>query len=156
MRKVLALSVIAMFVSATAFAQGLGLGWENGISIRGMLDPVVLQGTIGFSNWSPQNDNLDSSFDLDLAGYVAFPIIDAGKSTMNVFGGLGISTETDMEMDLAIRGGLQHDVYVTDNISVTGKAGLQIYMDGGITDIDDSGSTTFGTWGTVGIYWWFK
>lgn len=156
MKKVLALSITALFVSATAFAQGFGLGWDNGVSVRGMVNSVTIQGTLGFQNWSPENDNADSYTTLNLAGYAAFPIIDMGESTMNVFGGLGIGTRTDYDMDIALRGGLQHDVYVTDNISVSGKAGLELMMEGGQEDIDDSGWTGLGTWGTVGIYWWFK
>jgi hypothetical protein len=157
MKKVLVLSVIALFVSTAAFAQGLGLGWDNGgISVRGLMGDLSLQGTIGFSSTSYEADNVDSDTSFDLAGYVAYPILGGGESVMNVFGGVGIGTMTDMDMDIAIRGGLQHDVMVTDNISITGKAGLQIWMNGGITDVDNSGSTTIGTWGTVGIYWWFK
>lgn len=156
MKKVLMFAVLGMFVASAAFAQGIGLGWEDGISVKAMTGPVSVQGVLGFWNTSPENDNLDSATALEIAGYAAFPIIDMGDSKMNVFGGLGIGTMTDMEMDLAIRGGLQHDVMVTDYISVSGKAGLEIMMDGGIEDIDDTGSTDIGTWGTLGIYWWFN
>ena len=155
MKKVLVFVAVSLFITSSVFAQGLAVGWENGISVKTMTGPVCVQGVLGFMNTSPENDNLDSSTALNIAGYVALPIIDMDESVMNVFGGVGIGTMTDMEMDIAIRGGLQHDVMVTDYISVSGKAGIEIMLDGGITDVDDSGSTDIGTWGTVGIHWHF-
>ena len=155
MKRILVCAALFRLVSSSVFAQGLAVGWEDGISVKAMTGPVCVQGVLGFMNTSPQNDNLDSSTALNITGYAALPIINMDDSVMNVFGGVGIGTMTDMEMDIAIRGGLQHDVMVTDYISVSGKAGIEIMLDGGITDVDDSGSTDVGTWGTVGIYWHF-
>ncbi len=155
MKKVLMLVILSLFVATTAFAQGLAVGWESGLSAKLPMGAFSLQGVLGFSNTSYENDNIDSQTSFNLAGYGAMPLIDMGESTMNVFGGLAFNTLTDNDLDIAIRGGLQHDVMVTDNVSVSGKAGLQVYLDGGITDVDDTGDTTIGTWGTVGIYWHF-
>ena len=132
MKKLLVLTALMLVVATPVFAQGIGLGWENGISVKAMLDTVCLQGTFDFWSSSPEDDDADGTTWLDIAGYVAYPIKDMGESKLNVFGGVGIGTQTDRDMDLAIMGGLQHDVMVTDYISVTGKAGLEIYMDGGV------------------------
>ena len=155
MKKVLVFVAVSLFVASSVYAQGLAVGWENGISLKTMTGGVCLQGVLGFMNTSPENDNLDSATALNIAGYAAIPLIDMNESVMNVFGGVGIGTMTDMDMDVAIRGGLEHNVMVTDYISVSGKAGLEIMLDGGITDVDDTGSTDIGTWGTVGIHWHF-
>ena len=40
---------------------------------------------------------------------------------------------------------------VTDYISISEKAGIEIMFDGGYEDLDNSGSTAIGTWDTVGI-----
>ena len=155
MKKVLVLVILSLFVATSVFAEGFALGWENGISCKMLLGPITGQGVIGFSNTSPENDNLDSYTSIDIAGYAAAPLVEMGDATMNWFGGLAFGTCTDDDLDIALRGGLQHDVMVTDNVSVSGKTGLQVFMDGGITDIKDTGSTTIGTWGTLGIYWHF-
>lgn len=157
MKTAIAVLIAVMLIAPAAFADGLGLGWENGVSVKAPAGPVTVQGVIHFESTSFENDAIDSIFDTDLAGYVAFPLINIADSRMNVFGGLGLmfSNQDDREMDLAIRGGLQHDVMVTDYIGVTGKAGLQIYMYKGYDGFED-GQTSIGTWGTVGIFWYFN
>ena len=156
MKKVLVLMVLCLFVATSAFAQGLAIGWESGVSAKMPLGAFCVQGVLGFSNTSYENDNIDSVTSFSFAGYGAMPLVDMGDAKLNVFGGLVFHTCTDDDLDIAIRGGLQHDVMVTDNVSVSGKAGLQVWLDGGITDVDDTGSTDIGTWGTVGIYWHFQ
>ena len=61
----------------------------------------------------------------------------------------------DKELDFAIRFGIEPETMVTDHIGVSGKAGLQIYLDQGYDGLDDSGSTDIGAWGSVGVHWYF-
>ena len=156
MKTAVAVLVAVMLITPAAFAQGFGLGWEDGVSGKVPAGMFTIQGVLGFDSTSYENDAIDSVFDFDISGYVAFPLMNISDSKLNVFGGLGLmfSNDDDREMDIAIRGGLQHDVMVTDYVGVSGKAGLQAYMYNGYDGIKD-GQTSIGTWGTVGIYWFF-
>ena len=154
MRTILVSAIVSLCFTSSAGAQGLGLGWENGISIRGMAGSSVIQGVLGFSTTSFEDDS-DNETSMDLSGYVAFPVRTIGESKMSAFGGLGISTFTGWDTDITLRGGLEHNVMVTDRIGVNGKLGLEFLMVGGRENVDDSGWNTFGTFGVIGVHWYF-
>jgi len=156
MKKVLVLVILSLFVATSVFAEGLAVGWEDGLSCKIPVGNLTLQGVLNYYHNSPQASGADSYNSFHIAGYGALPIIEMGQSTMNVFGGINFGTFTDYDLDVALRGGIQHDVMVTDQVGVTGKAGLEIYMEGGRSGVKDSGSTQFGTWGTVGIFWYLE
>jgi len=157
MRTAVAVFVAVLFLTPAVFAQGIGLGWEDGISLKVPAGPVSIQGVLNFSSTSFENDNIDGIFDTEIAGYAAYPLMNISEYKLNEFGGVDLqfSNQDDREMDLAIRGGLQHDVMVTDYIGVSGKAGLQVFMYNGFDTPVEDGQTRVETWGTVGIYWFF-
>ncbi len=155
MKKVLAIVIISLLVAPAAFAEGFALGYDGGLSVKFPAGPVGIQGVLGFMNISPQDDAFDSMTEFDITGFVTYPVIDMDDSKLNVFGGVGIVSWTDMDLDIAILAGLEPEVMVSECISVSGKVGLQIYMEGGTTDVDDSGSTTIGLWGSIGVHWHF-
>ena len=174
MKKFVSIAVILLFVSPAAFAQdfgefspsNIGIGWDNGYSIKLPVDPVCIQLTGKFDSIIPENDDLDTDTDAEIAAYVAYPVINFDESKLNVFGGFGVmpttreitvgSTTYDKELDFAIRLGIEPEVKVTDNIGLSAKVGLQVQLDQGYDGLDDSGSTDVGAWGSVGVHWYFK
>lgn len=152
---VVVVTLATLFIAAPASAQGLGLGWDSGIALRGNAGDVGLEGVLGFSNTSYEDEDIDSDTSMDLSGYASFPMVTRNTSVLGLFAGLGISTFTDWDTDFAIRGGLEHRVMVTSQIGLTGKAGLEVLVVGGREDVADSGWTTIGTFGSIGVFWFF-
>ena len=171
MKKFIPIAIILLFVSSVAFAQdfgefNIGVGWDNGYSVKTFVDPVSVQLTGKFDSVIPENDDLDTETDAEIAAYVAYPVINFDESKLNVFGGFGVMTTTrqitignttyDKEIDFAVRLGIEPEVMVTDNVGLSAKAGLQVKLDQGYDGLDDSGETDVGAWGSVGVHWYFK
>ena len=171
MKRFIPVAVILLFVSSAAFAQdygldNIGVGWDNGYSVKIFADPVSIQLTGKFDSIIPENDDLDTETDAEIAAYVAYPFLNIEKAKLNVFGGFGLMPSTreitagnttyDKELDYAIRFGIEPEVKVTDNIGLSAKVGLQVQLDQGYDGLDNLGETDVGAWGSVGIHWYFK
>ena len=171
MKKFIPIAVILLFVSSAAFAQdfgefNIGVGWDNGYSVKTFVDPVSVQLTGKFDSIIPENDDIDTETDAEIAAYVAYPVINFDESKLNVFGGFGVmpttrgitvgTTTYDKELDFAVRLGIEPEVMVTDNVGLSAKAGLQVQLDQGYDGLDNSGETDVGAWGSVGVHWYFK
>jgi len=170
-KKIFELFVITLFIVPAAFAQeidlaNIGVGWDNGYSVKIFAEPVSIQLTGKFDSVIPEDDNIDTETDAEIAAYVAYPFLNIEKAKLNVFGGFGLmpstremivgSTTYDKELDFAIRLGIEPEVKVTDNIGVSAKAGLQVYLNQGYDGLDNSGETDVGAWGSIGVHWYFK
>jgi hypothetical protein len=166
MKKLLILSIALFAVAPSVHAQNsIGIGWDNGYSIRFPAAPVTIQLTGRFDSAIPEDDDLDTETDAEIAAYVAFPFMEYSESKLNAFGGFGILPTSrsitvggrsyDKELDYTFRLGIEPVVMVTDHIGLSGKAGLQLLMDQGYDGIDDSGSTDLGAWGSIGVHWHF-
>jgi hypothetical protein len=170
MKKFISIAVISLFVSPAAFAQdfgefNIGVGWDNGYSVKTFVEPVSIQLTGKFDSVIPENDDLDTETDAEIAAYVAYPFMNFDKSKLNVFGGFGLMPTTrgitvgsityDKKLDFAIRLGIEPEVMVTDHIGLSAKAGLQVQLNQGYDGLDNSGETDVGTWGSVGVHWYF-
>jgi len=174
MKKFITIAVVLLFVSSVAFAQDfgglslddVGIGWDNGYSAKISAEPVSIQLTGKFDSVIPEDDDIDTETDAEIAVYVAYPVLNFDESKFNVFGGLGLMPSTreitvggttyDKELDFAIRFGIEPEVKVTDNIGLSAKVGLQIQLDQGYDGLDDSGETDVGAWGSIGVHWYFK
>jgi len=170
MKKFISIMALLLFVSSAAFAQdygldNIGVGWDNGYSVKFFAEPVSIQLTGKFDSVIPEDDDIDTETDAEIAAYVAYPFLNIEKAKLNVFGGFGLMPSTreitvgnttyDKELDFAIRLGIEPEVMVTDNIGVSGKAGLQVYLKG-YDGLDNSGETDVGAWGSIGVHWYFK
>ena len=173
MKKFIPIAIILLFVSSVAFAQdfgelsldNIGVGWDNGYSIKLPVDPVRIQLTGKFDSIIPENDDLDTETDVEIAAYVAYPVMNLDESKLNVFGGFGLmsttreitvgSTTYDKELDFAVRLGIEPEVMVADHIGLSAKAGLQVKLDQGYDGLDDLGSTNISPFGGVGVHWYF-
>jgi len=158
--------IIALFVVPSAFAQTtLGIGWDNGYSIKFPVNPITLQVTGKFDSMIPEDDDEDTTTDVEISAYVAYPVMDFSESKLNVFGGFSLLPSTreetigfktyDKELDFGFRFGVEPEVMVTDKVGVSGKLGLEIMVDQGYDGLDDSGSTDIGSWGSIGLHWYF-
>ncbi|MCE5249395.1 hypothetical protein LLG96_04160 [bacterium] len=166
MKKLFFVALVALTLVPAVYAQDtIGIGWDNGYSIKFPAAPVCIQLTGKFDSIIPENDDLDTETDAEVAVYVMYPVMKYDKSNFNAFGGFGLiptnKTTTvglksyDKELDFTVRLGIEPETMVTDHIGISAKAGLQIYMDQGYDGIDDSGSTDLGAWGSVGVHWYF-
>lgn len=166
MKKYFLITLFAFAVVPAAYAQNsIGIGWDNGYSVKLEAAPVCIQLTGRFDSIIPENDDLDTDTDAEVAAYVSYPVMTFETSKFNVFGGFGLFPTTrattvgiqsyDKELDFSLRLGVEPEAMVTDHIGVSAKAGLQVYLDQGYDGLDDSGSTDLGAWGSVGIHWYF-
>jgi hypothetical protein len=151
-RILLALAVLGF--AGTASAQNVGLGWENGVSLRASAGSVFLQGIMSFTTTSFESDAGDINT-FDIAGYVMVPVSTLNRADLSAFGGVGIGTRTDFDTDIAIRGGIEPGIRVTEAVGLDAKAGLELLFAGGREEARDSGATRFGVFGQVGVHWYF-
>ena len=160
MKKVLAIAVLAMFAASAAFAQGIGVGYESnlgsthGVSVLVPAGPVSVQGVLGFENVSP--DVGDSMTELDIAGYVAYPLMDMGDARLSGFVGVAVETLTDFDAGYGVRFGIQPCTMITDNIDLRAKVGLQYMQDKLYQDATGDPDTSLGTFGSIGVHWIFQ
>jgi hypothetical protein len=154
--KKLSLVLALMFLTAfPAFAQNIGLGWEDGVSLKFPVQQVTVQGVLNFTNTSSDAKGAADGTSFGLAGYVAYPWINIDKSKLNLFGGIGIASSPKRDTDFGLKFGLEPEVMVTDHIGVSGKLGLQFMSIGGVQDVDNSGGSLFGFFGTASVHWYF-
>ena len=168
MKKSISVLALAVLLAApSVYAQeGIGIGWDNGVSVKIPFAPVSLQVTGSFDSSIPEDDDLDTVTDAEIAAYVSYPFLDIRDSQLGVFGGFGLRPSTDditvggtsydKELGYLIRFGLEPQTMVTDNIGLSGKLGLEIGIDPGYDGLDDSGATDVGAWGSVGVHWYFQ
>lgn len=156
MKRLFAAMVLVVAFATPALAEGVGLGWEDGVSLKFPLEKITLQGVFNFSNVSADdNSGMNDGTSLDLAGYISFPYLSADKAKLNFFGGLGFASNPDQDTSFGIRFGLEPTVMVTNHIGVGGKLGLQFMSVGGADNVDDSGGTIIGFWGITSVHWFF-
>ena len=148
--------ILSFITAAPVFAEGIGLGWEDGLSGRFPASNVIIQGILHFTDISGDENsgNTDGST-FALSGYVAYPILKIERSKLNFFGGFGIQSIPDRDMNVGFRFGVEPTVMVTDHVGVSGKLGIQFISIGGADDVDNSGGSTFGLWGITSIHWYF-
>lgn len=166
MKKVLMILAIVLMIVPSAFAQtNIGIGWDNGYSIKIPVDPVCIQVVGKFDSIIPENDDLDAETDAEIAAYVSYPFMVFDESKLNVFGGFSLMPSTrevtvgaktyDKEIDFGIRFGVEPAARITDNIEISAKIGLEIKIDQGYDGLNDSGNTGVGSWGGIGVHWFF-
>lgn len=166
MKKLLCVSLMVFAFVPAAFAQTrIGVGWDNGYSVVMNAEQFSLQLTGDFGSVIPEDDNADTETEAEIAVYGAYPFLGSDEAKLAVFGGFALipSTEEttvgsvtyDKELDFAVRFGLQPQTMLTDNLGLSAKIGLEVGVDQGYEDLDDSGSTTVGAWGGVGVHWFF-
>ena len=153
MRRALSLVVVSLFVSSTAFAGGLGLGWSNGISLCIPTGPVALQGIVGLDRTSPGGDGSDKTT-INFTGFVMYPLTAVNKAKLHAFGGVTAKLVTDMDMGIGVLFGLCPAAKVTDNVALSAKLGLK-YMKAPAPKNGDA-STSIGTAGGVAVHWFFE
>jgi hypothetical protein len=156
MKKVFAVMALMLITVSPVFAEGFGLGWEDGVSAKFPAGKVTIQGIINFQNLSAQkNSGIQEGTTFDLAGYAAYPLLTIDKSNLNFFGGVGIVHNPDQDLSFGFRFGIEPIVMVTDHVGVGGKLGLQFISIGGAKDVNDSGGSLFGLYGVTAVHWFF-
>lgn len=157
MRSVLMVMAVAFMVSIPASAQvgggGLAVGYDQdveGISLRYMPGGLGFEGILGFGLTSPDDDDLDSAFDLNLGFHVLLPLATTNRFRLNGIGGFWVfldqseNPNADSSTDLAFVVGVEPELFVLDSFSISTKMGVQLYLD---DEPNDNGGTFFGTFG---------
>ncbi len=171
MRRILVVMAVALMVSIPAHAQvgdGLAAGYDQnveGISLRYMPGGIGFEGIVGFQLSSPDDDNLDSAFDLNLGFNVILPLSTTNRFRLNGLGGVWIfldqseNPNADDSTDMAFVVGVEPELFVIDNFSISTKMGVQLYID---DEPNDNGGTFFETFGpdndlfqTISIRYYF-
>ena len=166
MKKILSIATIALLIVPSAFAQPrIGIGWDDGYSIRARIDQFSVQATGKFNSVFPEDDDLDTQTDAEISIYGGYTGLEFNDARLNGFVGFSLMPTSrqdvignrryDKEMDFGFRLGIEPEVMVSDNVGLSGKLGFEIEVDEGYEDLDDSGSTNFGSWGSVGAHWYF-
>lgn len=166
MKKILGIAAIALLIVPSAFAQPqFGIGWDDGYSIRMRIEQFNVQATGKFDSVFPEDDDLDTETDAEISIYGGYALMDYNEAQLNGFVGFSLMPTSsqevignrryDKEMDFGFRFGIEPEVMITDNVGLSSKLGFEIELDEGYEDLNDSGSTKFGSWGSVGVHWYF-
>jgi len=165
MKKVFALVIVTLFAVSMAYAEtptekAVGYdGMLGGLSYRAMMGGLGLQGIVGLDYESPADtDNFSSALDLNLGVGVFKCMWECDRANLNGFAGIAIMMDgstmkdSDSETDFDIAVGLEPEIFLLDNLSVSTKFGLMIAIEGDCRGADgktvtDSGGMNFGTYG---------
>lgn len=181
MKKFIVITVLSLFIATTAFAEaptGKAIGYDGnlgGLSLRYMTGSIGIQGILGLDFDSPASDaTMDSALDLAIGINVFKSLWECDKGQVNCFAGISIeldgdtAKDSDSVTDIGITVGLEPEIFLLDNLSVSTKFGVQIMIEGDRRDnitgksITDSGGLNFGTYGQgvsivsgVSFNWYF-
>jgi len=162
MKKIIVFVVVSLFAVTSAFAEtptAMAVGYDGGLSMRYLAGSIGVQGILGLDFESPASDNLDSAIDLNIGVNVFMCMWECDRGNLNGFAGVGIDLDgdtmkdSDSVTDISVMAGLEPEVFLLDNLSVTTKFGVKIMIAGeernDITgkSIKDSGGLTLGTFG---------
>ena len=162
MKKVFIIIAISLFVAFAVYAETptkKAVGYDGGLSCRHILGSGLgVQGILGLNYGSPADSNLDSELDLNIGVNIFKCLFETEKGNLNGFAGIGIDMDgstikdSDSCTDITIRVGLEPELFLLDNLSVSTKLGAQIMLTGDDRDafgksIKDSGGMIIGTFG---------
>ena len=169
MKKVFAVVILSLFVVNVAFADtptNKAIGYDGGLSLRMiMASGIGVQGIVGLGINMPASDNKDADFDLNIGGNVFKCLWENGDANLNMFGGVEIvldgttTKDGDSNTDINIMVGLEPEVFLSDNLSVSTKMGARISIAGNRRGADNTGWTDIGTFGNTfggaALHWYF-
>ncbi len=142
MKKMFTLIVIALFITTAAFAEAptnKAIGYDgmlDGISYRTMMGTMGIQGILGLGFDSPAGDTSDSALDLAIGVNLFKCLWESDKGQLNCFAGIAIDLDgstmkdSDSVTDINLSVGLEPEIFLLDNLSVTTKFGLMISIQG--------------------------
>lgn len=161
MKKVIVFVVLSLFAVTSVFAEtptGMAVGYDGGLSLRYLAGSIGVQGILGLDFDSPASDAMDSAIDLNIGVNVFTCLWECDRGNLNGFAGVGIdldgdtTPDSDSETDITLMAGLEPEIFLLDNLSVTTKFGVQIMIQGdqrgvGGKAVTDSGGLALGTFG---------
>lgn len=169
MKKVLAVVVLSLFVVTAAFAgtpTNCAIGYDDGLSMRHTLESGLgFQGIIGLGIRSLAADDTDADLDLTIAANVFKCLWEDDKGNLNMFAGVEVmldgttTKDGDSNTDIRISIGLEPEVFLSENLSITTKLGVGITLAGDRRGASDTGWTNIATFGdplgAAAINWYF-
>ena len=169
MKKVCAIVVLSLFVMNSVYADtptNKAIGYDGGLSLRMiMASGIGIQGIVGFGMMMPVNDNSDTDLDLNIGGNVFKCLWENDDANLNMFAGVGIvldgttTKDGDSNTDINIMLGLEPEVFLSDNLSVSAKMGARLSIAGDRRGITDTGWTDISTFGNLlgaaALHWYF-
>ena len=169
MKNILAVFVLSLFVAFSAFADTpteKAIGYDDGLSLRyNTASGIGFQGIVGLGILSLAADDTDADFDLNIEGNVFKSLWEDSRANLNMFAGFGImldgttTKDGDSNTDILIGVGLEPEVFLSDNLSISTKMGVGITLAGDRRGVADSGWTDIGTFGSMignaALHWYF-
>ena len=120
---------------------------------------IGVQGILGLNYIAPPDSDVnDADLDLNIGVNVFKCLFEADRANLNAFAGVGIDMmgspikDSDSVTDISIMVGLEPELFLLDNLSVSTKLGVQIMLMGDTLDAlgktaSDTGSMQLGTFG---------
>ena len=179
MKKIFVITIVSLFFVVSAFAEAptnKAIGYDGdleGLSLRYMAGSIGVQGILGLNYDAPADSKKDSALDLKIGVNVYKCLWEADKGLVNGFAGIDITMDgstikdSDTVTNIGIGIGLEPEIFLLDNLSVSTKLGVRIMINGDQRGGDgktmkDSGSTQFETYGEgvsivdgVSFNWYF-
>lgn len=176
MKKALVFMIMSLFFVTSVFAEtptDMAVGYDGGLSVRYQTGSIGVQGILGLEFDSPASDAVDSALDLNIGVNVFKCMWECDRGNLNGIAGVGIDMDgsnikdSDSVTDITLMCGLEPEVFLLDNLSVTTKVGVQIMIQGDRIDgagkaITDSGGLMLGTFGQgvsivsgAAFHWYF-
>ena len=167
MKKALVFMIVSLFVVTSVFAEtptGMAVGYDGGLSLRYLAGSIGVQGILGLEFDSPAAEGADSAIDLNIGVNVFTCLWECDRGNLNGIAGVGIDMDgssikdSDAVTNISLMAGLEPEVFLLDNLSVTTKFGVQIMIQGDERETNmaspdygkaktDSGSLMLGTFG---------
>ena len=160
MKKILVIVVIALFAAAAVYGETptkRSIGWDGdvqGISFRAITASGLGFGAAaGLVYDSPKSEWADTKTDVYLGLTVFKSIWESERGNLNGFGGAMLDVfgnydeDDNSQTNLTLAAGLEPEIFLIKNLSVTTKFGIAFKLIGDDIDNSDDGSTIITTFG---------
>ncbi|MCE5249318.1 hypothetical protein LLG96_03775 [bacterium] len=160
MKKIPVIGLIALFTVAAAYGETptkRSIGWDGdvqGISFRAITASGLGFGAAaGIMFDSPKNERAETKTDVYLGLTVFKSVWEHERGNLNGFGSAMLDVfgnydkDDDSQIDFTFAAGLEPEIFLIKNLSVTTRFGIALKLIGDDIDNSDDGTTIISTFG---------
>ena len=165
MKRIIALVVLSLFLITAVNAEAptnKAIGYDStvgGLSMRMLTaSGIGVQGIVGLNVNAPAADGTQADLDLMIGVNVLKCLFEAEQGMLNAYAGIILDMDGstldggDTVTDIALQAGLEPEIFLFDNLSISPKFGLQLTLQGDqrggdAKTVTDTGATRFATFG---------